>query len=458
MSANLVKFVTGNAASFAALTTKDENTLYFITDERRVYKGSTPMSGGIYKSVTSYPAAGEVNTIYVNTTDGSVQFWNGTAWQVLVKPTVSTISGAGDNLHLASTKAIVDYVAAEVQKVNSNATALTNRVKTLEDEMDAAEGRLDTLEGAGEGSVKKAVADALASAKAYTDTLANGAVKTNTTDIAKLKTDKANKATTLAGYGIADAYTKTQTDSAIATAVANAGHLTREIVTTLPNAANARENVIYMVPKAGGGTGYQKYNEYMLINGALEKIGDTEVDLTDYAKTADVISKVAAAKSEAISAAAADAKTKADAAQAAAEKTADNALKAYKTTNDAAVQANTTAISTINGTGAGSIKKATADALADAKKYADGLAGNYATKEQGAKADSALQVADITTGTANGTIGVKGSNVPVKGLGSAAFAATTAFDASGAAAGALASAKAYTNQQVAAAALTWGTL
>ena len=74
MATALVKFVTGSAASFAALTTKDENTLYFITDERRVYKGSIPMSGGIYKAVTSYPTAGEVNTIYVNTTDGSVRF------------------------------------------------------------------------------------------------------------------------------------------------------------------------------------------------------------------------------------------------------------------------------------------------------------------------------------------------------------------------------------------------
>lgn len=66
-----------------------------------------------------------------------------------------------------------------------------------------------------------------------------------------------------------------------------------------------------------------------------------------------------------------------------------------------------------------------------AKAYADGLAVNYATAAQGAKADTALQVADIATGTASGTISVKGTDVAVKGLGSAAYVDTTAFDAAG---------------------------
>lgn len=50
------------------------------------------------------------------------------------------------------------------------------------------------------------------------------------------------------------------------------------------------------------------------------------------------------------------------------------------------------------------------------------------------KADSALQAHQtITTGSANGTISVAGSDVSVKGLGTAAYSAATAFDASGAA-------------------------
>lgn len=50
------------------------------------------------------------------------------------------------------------------------------------------------------------------------------------------------------------------------------------------------------------------------------------------------------------------------------------------------------------------------------------------------KADSALQKADIVTGSANGTISVDGSDVEVKGLGTAAYKAVSDFDAAGAAA------------------------
>lgn len=48
--------------------------------------------------------------------------------------------------------------------------------------------------------------------------------------------------------------------------------------------------------------------------------------------------------------------------------------------------------------------------------------------------NKALQTSDIATGSANGTISVKGADVAVKGLGSAAYAETSAFDVAGAAA------------------------
>ena len=98
----------------------------------------------------------------------------------------------------------------------------------------------------------------------------------------ELSDGKADKSTTIAGYGIADAYTKTEVDSAIGTAVANAEHLKRSIVATLPEVASADAHTIYMV-EITGGDGNQKYEEFMLINGAFEKIGDSAVDLTDYA-------------------------------------------------------------------------------------------------------------------------------------------------------------------------------
>lgn len=224
--------------------------------------------------------------------------------------------------------------------------------------------------------------DPAGTAQTKVDDLANGQVTTNKNDIATLKTGKANKSTTLAGYGIGDAYTKTQTDSAIKTAIANSGHLKRTIVTQLPEATAADEHTIYMIKKSSP-DGTNAYDEYMVVNESgtkkLEKVGDSKVDLTNYATKTEVQN----AKSEAISTASGDATTKAN------------------------------------------------NALASAKSYSDGLAKNYATSAQGAKADTALQKASITSGSTNGSIAVGGTDVSVKGLGSAAYVATTAFDAAG---------------------------
>ncbi len=70
-----------------------------------------------------------------------------------------------------------------------------------------------------------------------------------------------------------------------------------------------------------------------------------------------------------------------------------------------------------------------------------------------ATADAALTASDITTGSTNGTIAVDGTDVPVKGLGTAAYVNTSAFDASGSAAAAETNAKKYTDD-----ALTWQTI
>ena len=73
-------------------------------------------------------------------------------------------------------------------------------------------------------------------------------------------------------------------------------------------------------------------------------------------------------------------------------------------------------------------------ALTDAKAYADGLAPNYATAAQGTKADYAVQKEDVETGETNGTIKVQDKEVAVKGLGSAAYTPSTAYEKAGAAA------------------------
>lgn len=60
--------------------------------------------------------------------------------------------------------------------------------------------------------------------------------------------------------------------------------------------------------------------------------------------------------------------------------------------------------------------------------------------------NAALQAADVTTGGASGTISVKGADVAVKGLGSAAFTESTAYDAAGSASTAETAAKTYAKE------------
>lgn len=144
------------------------------------------------------------------------------------------------------------------------------------------------------------------------------------------------------------------------------------------------------------------------------------------------------------------------------------ALDEYKSTNDTKVNANTAAIAAINNSTTGILKQAkdyadTKDAatktaaVTEAKAYADGLAGNYATKAQGAKADTAVQKADVVEGTTNGAILVQDKIVKVHGLGTAAYQEVGAFDAAGSAAAAktaaVTEAKAYIDS-----ALTWETI
>jgi hypothetical protein len=58
-------------------------------------------------------------------------------------------------------------------------------------------------------------------------------------------------------------------------------------------------------------------------------------------------------------------------------------------------------------------------------------ADEFATAAQGEKADTALQPEDVTEGSTDGTISVDGADVPVHGLGTAAYADSSDFAAAG---------------------------
>lgn len=76
----------------------------------------------------------------------------------------------------------------------------------------------------------------------------------------------------LDGFGSASTYA---TMTYVGQQISAAGHISKSIVETLPAVKDAKDNVIYMIKKATP-DGSNLYDEYMLISGALEKVGDTK--------------------------------------------------------------------------------------------------------------------------------------------------------------------------------------
>ncbi len=79
--------------------------------------------------------------------------------------------------------------------------------------------------------------------------------------------------------------TKTQVDSAIAAAVADITSFSYSVVKSLP--ATGEVGVIYLI--ANSGTGQNVYDEYIWIGDKFEELGSTELDLSGYVKTSDLV-------------------------------------------------------------------------------------------------------------------------------------------------------------------------
>ena len=121
------------------------------------------------------------------------------------------------------------------------------------------------------------------------------ALKANIADVSEALALKAN---------IEDVYSKEDADKAIANAVAGASHLKRAIYENLAEAemavvkfGDSADEYIYMVAREKSSEG-NYYDEYMAFKNEsgfwqLEKVGNWEVDLGDYAKTVDVNEKLA---------------------------------------------------------------------------------------------------------------------------------------------------------------------
>lgn len=202
-----------------------------------------------------------------------------------VNELVDTVGGQDDELGEN-----VNTLWANINNHESRLGTLEGKVEALEEAEDAdttyeftngTEGKFTVTPKGGEAQEvdtgAKDYVDGIVTTINSSITGINEAIETIDGEITALEEGKADKATTLAGYGITDAYTKEEVKAEIA----NADHLKREIVEVLPEVGEADENTIYMIKESTLTTG-DIYKEYMLIDGKFEMIGDSAVVLENY--------------------------------------------------------------------------------------------------------------------------------------------------------------------------------
>lgn len=109
-----VKFLTGSYAQYVSLTQKSDDTLYFV--DGQIFKGSMSYSDQI-AVVSALPDTLVAGKVYVNTTDKSVTYYDGTTSTVAVPATVGTIGDSTPDNDLANVKAIKDFIKAQIAKI-----------------------------------------------------------------------------------------------------------------------------------------------------------------------------------------------------------------------------------------------------------------------------------------------------------------------------------------------------
>lgn len=151
--------------------------------------------------------------------------------------------------------------------------------------------KLDNIEDGAQANVIESVKVNGTALEVAADKSVNVAVPTKvsqlTNDSGFQNADEVDEAITGKGYQTAAQVetaitgkgyqTAAQVESAINTKIGAINHF--EVVDTLP--ATGEKNVIYLTPKASAQTRNAK-DEWIYVDGAFEKIGDTEIDLSNY--------------------------------------------------------------------------------------------------------------------------------------------------------------------------------
>lgn len=258
------QFLTKNGLSHVWLTLKSKlnakvdkvdgkqlSTNDYTTAEKNKLAGLSNYTHPTSAGNKHIPAGGAAGKILGWASDGTAQ------WVDDKNTTYGDATQSAHGLMTAADKTKLDGIAAGANKyVHPSYTAAAAGLYKV------------TVDASGHVSATTAVAKS--------DITALGIPSTNTTYGAASQSANglmsAADKKKLDGFGAASSYA---TMTYVGQQISAAGHISKSIVQTLPAVKDAKDNVIYMIKKATP-DGSNLYDEYMLISGALEKIGDTK--------------------------------------------------------------------------------------------------------------------------------------------------------------------------------------
>lgn len=260
---NFVKFLRGSQTAYDRLANPDQNTLYFIYDEN---DQSAEPNGKLY-----------LGRYLINDNTASSIALSNLSDVDMGQLTGTEILRYNEQLGKWQPVLFTDLLAE--LGISTGGAIINSGIEKQQGETDA-----DALDRAVEDKKEGDIAIVDGTVYVYDDNNWLKLIDSSVADIGNL----ADRVSDLE-IAVDNIYTKTETDSAIATAVAATNHLTYTTVGSLENldpTATSSQNKIFLVTKNPGSLN-DGYDEYMAINNAWEKLGSWAVDLSNYVQTDD---------------------------------------------------------------------------------------------------------------------------------------------------------------------------
>lgn len=115
-----VNFIQCSQVEFNALTTKSSDSLYFVEDTRRIYKGSVDVTQNII-SVSEFPETGVEGKLYINPTTLEVKSYQEDAWVTYLPgyaTTAEELKSADNASKIPTSNAVISYVESVIESIS----------------------------------------------------------------------------------------------------------------------------------------------------------------------------------------------------------------------------------------------------------------------------------------------------------------------------------------------------